>query len=128
MTKPPQNFFVYKFRRPTSSTFQKALDDFCATFGFHFIDERVPKNSSFLAILVDKICESFFQSHLIYISIINMMQNCTYMFKTSLIFKKNKIKNVKKNYKYYLYAVEQCPAAWRGAAARVICALLVTDR
>merc|ERR1711989_295231 len=97
MTKPPQKFFVYKCRRPTSSTFQKAMNDFCATFGFYFIDESVPKNSSFLAILVDKICESFFQSHLIYISIINMMQNCTSMFKTSLIFKK-KYHTLKKRY------------------------------
>ena len=55
MTEPPQNFFVYKFKRPTSSTFQKALDDSCAIIGFHFIDERVTKKCCFLAILVDKL-------------------------------------------------------------------------
>ena len=41
----PQKNFVYKFRRPTAFTFQKALDDFCATYGFYFIDKRVPKKS-----------------------------------------------------------------------------------
>ena len=51
MTKPPQKFFVYKFGKLTSSTFQKALDDFCATFGFHFIDERVPKKKAIFSIL-----------------------------------------------------------------------------
>merc|ERR1712082_337720 len=92
MTKPPQKFFIYKFRRPTSSTFQKALDDSCAIIGFHFIDERVPKKCYFLAILVDNFYESFFQSHLKNIFIIGMMQNCTYMFKASLIFRKKKLK------------------------------------
>ena len=47
MTEPPQFFFVYKFGKLTSSTFQKALDDFCVILGFHFIDERVPKKSFF---------------------------------------------------------------------------------
>ena len=32
-------------------TFKKALDDFCATLGFHFIDERVPKKWPFFLIL-----------------------------------------------------------------------------
>ena len=47
MTKPPQKIFVYKFGKLTSSTFQKALEDFCATLGSHFIDERVPKKGHF---------------------------------------------------------------------------------
>ena len=51
----PQFFFVYRFRRPTSFTFQKALNDSCAIIGSYFIDERVPKKGSFLAILVDKL-------------------------------------------------------------------------
>ena len=49
MTEPPQKFFVYKFKRPTSSTFQKALDDSCAIIGSYFIDERVPKKGSFFS-------------------------------------------------------------------------------
>ena len=95
MTEPPQKIFVYKFGKLTSSTFQKALDDYCATYGFHFIDEIVPKKGLFFKSRWTNIYEFFFQSHLIYISIVNMMQNCTYMFKTSLKFKKNKIKKLK---------------------------------
>ena len=47
MTEPPQKRFIYKFGKLTSFTFQKALDDFCVIFGFHFIDERVPKKGIF---------------------------------------------------------------------------------
>ena len=51
-----------------------------------------------------------------------MMQNCTYMFKTSLIFKKNKIKNMKKkitnNSFMPLSNVPRRGAARRGAARR----------
>ena len=38
---PPKKI-SYKFGKLRSSTFQKALDDFCVILGFHFIDERVP--------------------------------------------------------------------------------------
>ena len=45
--KSPQKKIIYKFGKLTSSTFQKALDDFCVILGFHFIDERVPKKGIF---------------------------------------------------------------------------------
>ena len=60
MTKPPQKNFVYKFGKLTSSTFQKALDDFCATYGSYFIDERVPKKSSILTFKADNFFLPFF--------------------------------------------------------------------
>ena len=60
MTKPPQIFFVYKFGKLTSSTFQKALEDFCATLGSHFIDERVPKKGNFFSILGGQLTMNFF--------------------------------------------------------------------
>ena len=49
MTAPPQKLFVYKFKKLASSIFEKAPYDFCAIYGFRFIDENVPKKSSFLA-------------------------------------------------------------------------------
>ena len=53
--RTPPKKIVYRFRRPTSSTFQKELNDSCAIIGSYFIDESVPKKGSFLAILVDKL-------------------------------------------------------------------------
>merc|ERR1711895_423901 len=93
-TWAPKIFFVYKFGKLTSSSFQKALDDYCATFGFHFIDEIVPKKGLFFfKSRWTNIYDFFFQSHLIYISIVNMMQNCTYMFRTFHKVKKKKFEN-----------------------------------
>ena len=60
MTKIPQKIFVYKFEKLTSSTFQKALRDFCATYGSYFIDESVPKKSSILTFKEDNFFSPFF--------------------------------------------------------------------
>merc|ERR1711875_397 len=82
--RTPPNFFRLQIQKADVFYFSKSTGCSCAIIGFHFIDERVPKKCYFLAILVDKFYESFFQSHLIYISIIGMMQNCIHMFKASL--------------------------------------------
>ena len=78
MTEPLQFFFVNKFGR-LMSTFQKVLDDFCGTLNFYCIDERVPKKYFFLNSRETNDYDYFFQSHLIYISIINIMQNYIYV-------------------------------------------------
>ena len=66
-----------------------------------------------------------------------MMQNCTYMFKASLIFKKKKEKkSEQKIINLICMQLKNVPwrgvvwrgVAWRGAAARLICALLVIDK
>ena len=86
--------------------------------------KECPKNAIFSAILVDKHLVNFFQSHLIYIFIIDMMQNCTYMFKASLIFKK--IKSEKNIINIICMQLKNVPR--RSMARHGICALLVTDR
>ena len=78
--------------------------------------KEYPKKAHFQKFQWTNFYESFFQSHLKYISNMNIMENCICMFKTSLIFNKNEIKILKKIHKLYFYAVEKCPVAWRGAA------------
>ena len=94
---PPKIFLFTNSEGRRLLLFKKHWMIFVRLLVFILLMKECPKKALFLAILVDNFYESFFQSHLKYISNMNMMKNCIYMFKTSLIFNKNEIKMLRKN-------------------------------